>query len=128
MPLISSDFYSSWWLVGGHLQTLLPSFLRFVSVSGRPVGIDLPDGDRLSTELYRYSKNSDKRSLLILTHGLEGSARQPYILGMVKAALVAGYDVLAWNLLGCGDIDNLSPKLYHSGSSEDLDAVVHCGL
>jgi predicted alpha/beta-fold hydrolase len=59
---------------------------------------------------------------------LEGSARQPYILGMVKAAFVAGYDVLAWNLLGCGDIDNLSPKLYHSGSSEDLDAVVHCGL
>jgi predicted alpha/beta-fold hydrolase len=51
MPLISSDFYSSWWLVCGHLQTLLPSFLRFVSVSGRPVGIDLPDGDRLSTEL-----------------------------------------------------------------------------
>ncbi len=126
MPLTRADFRSPFWLPGGHLQTLLP-VLRRVNVNGQRVRISFGDGDRTTAECYRQSfsgTQSGNTPLLILTHGLEGSAFQPYMLGMARAALAAGYDVLAWNLRGCGPEDNLTHHVYHSGSSGDLDDVI----
>ena len=123
MPLIHSHFRSPFWLPGGHLQTLLPT-LRKVLLSGKGVDIFFADGDRTTADFYSQPPAEHKPPLMILTHGLEGSARQPYMLGMAKSALAAGYEVLAWNLRGCGPEDNLSYRMYHSGSSADLDDVV----
>src|SRR6185437_1605000 len=69
-------------------------------------------------------KGSDK--LIIISHGLEGDARRPYVLGMVKALTEqTDFDVLAWNYRGCsGEINKLC-RYYHSGETTDLHFVVN---
>lgn len=125
MPIIQSEFRSPWWMPGGHMQTLLPVIMRPLAPSTDIRFIHLPDGDQLAADFYTADVPADQpRKLLIATHGLEGSSRQPYVLGICHAARRAGFDVLAWNLRGCGDIDNRLPTLYYSGCSEDLDAMV----
>ncbi|MBQ0812916.1 MAG: alpha/beta fold hydrolase, partial [Marinobacter sp.] len=59
---------------------------------------------------------------------LEGHSRRPYILGLTKALLAQGWDVLAWNFRSCGGVMNLQPRFYHSGATEDLRQVVDHGL
>src|SRR5690606_14136401 len=53
-----------------------------------------------------------------------GSSRAPYVQGMAAALVRRGWDVLAWNLRGCGGEGNRLPRFYHSGASEDLAAVI----
>lgn len=122
MPNFPSDYQAPWWLPSGHLQTLVPRYIRRLKLTGEQITIDLPDGDLLHAELYRSRKPD--APLLILSHGLEGSARSGYILGTARAALAKGWSVLAWNLRSCGERLNLTPRIYHSGCSEDLDAVI----
>ncbi len=128
MPLIYSNFRSPWWMFNGDLQTQLPVLLRRIKLSATPLSISTHDGDELSANMYLSASQPQKR-LLILSHGLEGSNQQNYILGMAKAALESGVagaavDVLAWNLRGCGKPDNKTEKLYFAGSLQDFDSVV----
>ncbi|MEN0035926.1 MAG: alpha/beta fold hydrolase [Cellvibrio sp.] len=130
MPVIYSEFRSPWWMFNGDLQTQLPVLLRRVKLASESLVIPTTDGDELSANLY-CSASERKKTLLILTHGLEGSNKQHYILGMAKAALESGVagadvdvDVLAWNLRGCGSPSNNTEKLYFAGGSQDFDAVV----
>lgn len=66
--------------------------------------------------------------LAVISHGLEGSSRSVYVRGMVNALTTRGWDCLAWNFRGCGGEPNRSPRLYHSGSSDDLRLVVRHAL
>ncbi len=129
MPLEASDYRAPFWLPGGHLQTLVPRYLRRPQLTGEPVEIELSDGDSLHAELYRA--RDPEAPVLILSHGLEGSARSGYILGMARVGLAQGWSVLAWNLRSCGPTLNRTPAIYHSGCSDDLDQVIrwagtHC--
>lgn len=129
MPLIKSGFRSPWWMLNGHLQTQLPVFLRHTTLTACPLSIPTTDEDQLSANLYRAGDKEPQTRLLIISHGLEGSNQQPYVLGMANAALTQGLagsavDVLAWNLRGCGQPDNNSARLYFAGSTQDLDDVV----
>jgi predicted alpha/beta-fold hydrolase len=111
------------WLVGGHLQTIWPSFFRKVLLNHVPrTGwLTTPDADELAYDHYSVS---GAKGLAVLCHGLEGHARRPYMLGMAAALLEAGYDVLAWSYRGCGERLNKQPIFYHSGATYDLETVV----
>ncbi|WP_157960504.1 YheT family hydrolase [Marinimicrobium alkaliphilum] len=115
-------FKAPWWQPGGHLQTLVPRFARRPVLTSQPVEIPLPDGDRLVADLYPDAQPG--KPLVIISHGLEGNSQRAYVLGLAQQAQALGYPVLAWNLRGCGRADNLTPTLYHSGASYDLDAVI----
>ncbi len=106
---------------GSHLSTIVPALLR------RPAFIEpayerlpTPDDDFLELDWYRQGK----RLLTIISHGLEGDSRRPYVVGMARAFYHQGYDVLAWNYRGCGPTLNRQPRLYHSGATDDLHTVV----
>ena len=122
MPLIKDNTYHPpWWLHSGHFQTIYASQLRFVRhVRYRRERIDTPDGDFLDID---WSETGSER-LVILSHGLEGHTQRSYILGMVRAVNQAGWDALAWNFRGCSEESNRLLKFYHSGSSDDLAAVI----
>ncbi|MFV8570834.1 YheT family hydrolase [Marinobacter sp. SBS5] len=79
-----------------------------------------PDNDELHLDWYR--QNSDR--IAVISHGLEGHSRRPYVLGLAKALMAEGWDVLAWNFRSCGGNMNHQPRFYHSGATEDLHTVV----
>ena len=108
-----------------HVQTLAPTLFRKVAgVSYRRERVATPDGDFLDLD---WARSGSKR-LAILSHGLEGSSHRSYILGMVRALRRRGWDTLAWNCRGCSGEPNQRLRLYHSGATEDLSAVVQHAL
>ncbi len=128
MPFKNSDFRSPWWMFNGHLQTQLPVLLRRIKLKSLPICIPTKDKDELSGNLYLAGESPQAR-LLIISHGLEGSNQQPYVLGMAQTTLQQGIggkssDVLTWNLRGCGSPDNASSRLYFAGSTQDFDDVI----
>jgi uncharacterized protein len=59
----------------------------------------------------------------LIIHGLEGSSEGNYVLGVASKAFDAGFNVLRYNVRGCGGTARLSPTLYHSGLTIDLHHV-----
>jgi uncharacterized protein len=105
----------------GHVQTLWAGKVRRVDgVAYRRERLDTPDGDFL--DLDRVSAGA--RRVAVVSHGLEGSAERAYVRGMARQLAGEGWDVVAWNLRGCSGEANRARRLYHSGATEDLDAVV----
>ena len=112
----------------GHVQTMWASQVRRVLPVGyRRETLDLPDGDVLDVD--RASAPADaapggSNRIALVAHGLEGSADRTYVRGMAHALLRRGWDVGAWNLRGCGGAPNRLLRTYHSGATDDLEAVV----
>lgn len=122
MPIISpSQYHPPLFYGNGHLQTILPALLRRVDgVHYRRERIDTPDGDFLDLDWSQVGA----RRLVVLSHGLEGSADRSYIRGMARALNDHGWDVLAWNYRGCSGEPNRTLRFYHSGATDDLDLVI----
>lgn len=91
-----------------------------------PVREVLPTMDDDELQLDWYRQGSDR--LAVISHGLEGHSRRPYVLGLARALLAEGWDVLAWNYRSCGGVMNLQPRFYHSGATGDLTHVVNHAL
>lgn len=112
--------------IRGHFQTILPAIFRkpVLGVLPDSLRLDTGDGDFLGMDHYRAGNSR----VGIISHGLEGSSRAPYVLGMVSALLVAGWDVIAWNFRSCGGEMNRLPRFYHSGETGDLHRVIQHAL
>ncbi|MFN3588659.1 MAG: YheT family hydrolase [Spirosomataceae bacterium] len=104
----------------GHLQTILPSLFRKISVEYQRERLELPDGDFLDIDWSR----KDASKLVIITHGLEGDSTRHYVTGMAKIANDSGFDALGWNCRSCSGEINRLPRFYHHGDAEDLRFVV----
>jgi predicted alpha/beta-fold hydrolase len=122
MALIPNSTYRApSWLPGGHAQTIYPAmFRRPAPVAARAGRLELADGDFIDLE---WSGKESPR-LAILSHGLEADMHTGYIVGMAGALIRRGWDVLRWNFRGCGGTPNRLLRMYHSGATEDLHAVV----
>jgi uncharacterized protein len=62
--------------------------------------------------------------LLLVLHGLEGSGRSHYVTGLFRLARARGWRGVALNFRSCSGELNHLPRFYHSGDTDDLDAVV----
>ncbi|MGY6274102.1 hydrolase [Methylomonas sp. MgM2] len=120
MPLIQRHFKPVWWLKNPHLQTLYPTLMRKASPLKRQrERIFTPDHDFLDLDWY----GNDKRHIVILLHGLTGSSRSSYILGLQYALNQYGFSSVAINFRGCSGESNLRARCYHSGETEDVAFV-----
>ncbi len=124
-------------LRGGHRQTVVPSFFREVSgVRYRRQRLELDDGDFLDLDVlpasgmttHRASGAGGSTRAVLIAHGLEGTSERPYVRGMSKAFARRGWDAVAWNHRGCSGEPNRLARAYHSGTTEDLAAVVDWAL
>lgn len=109
-----------------HIETIAPALLRKIknfSYSERQ-RISTPDNDFLDIDLLKNGNTS----VAILSHGLEGNSTRPYILGMARAVVNSGYDVLAWNYRGCSEEMNRKLRFYHSGATDDLQVIIDHAL
>jgi len=126
MPLIHrSSYYAPFLLRNGDLQTIYPTVTRKLSPERyQRERIYTPDDDFLDLDWSRVSS----RKLVILSHGLEGSAHRHYMIGMAALMNRRGWDALAWNYRACSGEINRRLRLYHNGSIDDLDYVVQHAL
>ncbi len=121
MPLHRSTYPGPpLWQWNGHLQTIAPAFRRVPPLPWRRERLELPDGDFLDLDWLE----GRLPHLLILSHGLEGHSRRPYMAGMARLFAQAGWAVLAWNCRSCSGEMNRLPRLYHHGDVEDIGQVV----
>ena len=115
------NYKPSWWLKNGHFQSIYPSLFRRVDDQFfERERIETPDNDFLDID---WGRSGNKR-LIILTHGLEGHSRRPYMVGMALQAQKNNWDVLAWNFRSCSGEPNRQLASYHSGSTSDLETVI----
>jgi predicted alpha/beta-fold hydrolase len=62
--------------------------------------------------------------LVLALHGLEGSARSPYVVGLLRLACARGWRGAVMHFRSCSGELNRQPRFYHSGETDDLAAVV----
>ncbi len=126
MPIIQSRYRAPYGFTNGYVQSIYPTVFRKLDIPELQVErIELDDGDFLDLDWSKTVESGEAlRPLIIVSHGLEGHSRRPYILGTLRQANRHGYDALAWNFRNCSPEPNRLPRMYHSGATEDLDAVV----
>lgn len=122
MPLVSPSSYTPFFLFRNrHFQTIYPAVVRRIpGVEYRRERLELSDGDFVDLDWV----DASSRRVVVLLHGLEGSAARSYIQGMARAFSAAGWNVLAMNFRGCSGETNRLLRSYHAGATEDLRAVV----
>ncbi|MEQ8903799.1 alpha/beta hydrolase [Ekhidna sp.] len=126
MPIIKSNYHRRpWYLLNGHFETIIPSlFYEVKGVEYERERLELADGDFLDLDWVRRGNNR----LIVLSHGLEGSADRHYIKRPAQYFSNKGWDILAWNNRSCSGEMNRLPRLYHHGATEDIGAVIERGL
>ncbi|MFD2574436.1 YheT family hydrolase [Spirosoma soli] len=146
MPLIaSSNYQPPARLWNGHLQTIIPSLFRKVTVPYVRERIETADDDFLDLD-WAYAVNSHQPTannelsltagcslptdhcLVILSHGLEGSSTSQYLAGMVKHLTESGFDCLAWHYRSCSGELNRQQRFYHIGETGDLHFITNYAL
>lgn len=123
MPLIESKYNPSFFFRNGHVSTVYSGLIRKIKDIGQErERITLPDDDFLDLDWSFSNQKSDK--LIIMLHGLEGNGQRPYMTGTAKHFNVNNIDAVCVNFRGCSGHDNSKFRSYHSGATEDLNAVI----
>lgn len=124
MPIVESTYKPSYFFRNGHVSTVYSGLVRQVKgIVQERERITLPDEDFLDLD-WSFSEEKTKK-LIILLHGLEGNAQRPYITGAAKLFNQNAMDAVSVNFRGCSGMDNLKYRSYHSGATEDLEAIIN---
>lgn len=94
------------------------------AVTYRRERLDTPDGDFLDLDWAPRHPTASNTPIMLVLHGLEGSSRAKYVLGVLSEAAARGWDGMAVNFRSCSGELNRLPRFYHSGETEDLDWVI----
>ena len=96
------------WLPGGHLQTLCASlFIRVPPVMYRRERLELVDGDFLD---FDWVDGDQPAPVVVLFHGLEGSAGSSYARSLMAAVRARGWHGVVAHFRGCSGEDNRLPR------------------
>ncbi|PCJ95367.1 MAG: alpha/beta hydrolase [Flavobacteriaceae bacterium] len=124
MPIIHSNYNPPLLFKNGQWSTIYSGLFRKVQgVAQTRERITLTDGDFMDLDWSFSTKTSTK--VVILLHGLEGHAQRPYITGPAKQFNLSGYDACAVNYRACSGETNTLFRSYHSGATDDLDAIIN---
>jgi hypothetical protein len=137
VPFRVEDFVPRRFLRNGHLQTIAGNFLPRTNHLPAPttelVEVSPASEAQIATQVlclchWQPAEVRAERPTAILVHGLEGSADSQYVVGNANKLWSAGANVIRMNMRNCGgrnfEMARLSPTLYHSGLSGDVDAVM----
>lgn len=115
-------YRAPWWLPGGHLQTIYPAlFLRRAFAPLRRQRWELPDGDFVDVD---WTGGDAALPLVVLFHGLEGSARGHYAGSLMRSLVTLGWRGAVVHFRGCSGEPNRLARAYHSGDSDEIDALL----
>ena len=115
----AEPFHPAWWLPSPHGQTVAGRLLR------RPapppferVRLDTPDGDFLDLDI--PPAPAADAPIVLLFHGLEGSARRGYAINTYRELFYYGVASVGVNFRSCSGEPNRTARFYHSGETDDL--------
>lgn len=120
MPLLESTYKPRFPFTNTHFNTLFRTFFTYESVSYVRERLELSDGDFMDLDFSRVGS----KSIVIALHGLEGSSNSKYIIAITNQLNKNNFDVAAVNFRGCSGEVNRVLSSYHSGRTEDLNAVI----
>lgn len=109
------------WLPGGHAQTIWPLLIKPQPLKLRRERWETPDGDFIDVD---HLDGPPDSPLLVLFHGLEGSANSHYARSTAQACRKAGWRLALPHFRGCSGELNRQPRSYHSGDSEEIDWIL----
>ncbi|MBY0384489.1 alpha/beta fold hydrolase [bacterium] len=110
------------WARGGHHQTLIAYALPSprIKQTFNGVCVPLPDGDQLYGRYYPGTSSS----LIVIFHGLIGSADSSYMHRLALRCFKQNHSVILMNHRGCGEGDGFAKGTYHSGRGDDISEVI----
>lgn len=83
--------------------------------------LELPDGDVTAVDwLSEADSLPDSAPLLVILHGLEGSADSSYARMLMDVTFARGWRSCVLHFRDCGDYRNRLPRRYHAGETNDL--------
>lgn len=110
------------WLPGGHLQTIYSSlFIHVPPIVYRRERLELPDGDFLD---FDWVDGQAGAPVVVLFHGLEGSADSHYARDLMAHARTRGWHGVVAHFRGCSGVDNRLPRAYFAGDSKDIERML----
>ncbi len=116
------------WMRNNHFQTLassqLPRRWSYGWKTWEEVEIGLGNEGKLIAEVSWQPGSRSDAPLLILLHGLEGSARSNYLVGLSRKAFAGGFHTARVNTRNCGGTEHLTPTLYSAALSGDILYIV----
>lgn len=124
MPLIKSTYTPSGIYKLADVNTIYAGTLRKVKLP--PMvreRIILSDDDFLDLD-WSYTTELKPSKIVVLLHGLAGSADRPYMKGMARIFNKNGWDVVGMNFRGCSEEMNRYFRSYHGGATQDLADVI----
>jgi hypothetical protein len=129
----SAMFHPRRWLTNGHLQTIAGNFLprknSLPPATAELVEIAPARGTQISSQIlcechWQPATIRAQRPAVVILHGLEGSSQSQYVVGNANKFWKAGFNVIRMNMRNCGGTEKLTPTLYHSGLSGDVQRVM----
>jgi predicted alpha/beta-fold hydrolase len=121
--IVRSAFRPARWLRNRHAQTIYPSvpWASPERLTLRREVLKLPDGDETAVDWVVETEGTPKSApLLIILHGLEGSAESTYARMLMQAAVARQWRCCVLHFRDCGDYRNVLPRRYHAGETNDV--------
>jgi predicted alpha/beta-fold hydrolase len=118
------SFRPAWWLPGPHWQTLGARYLRPKhTVPLHRQRWTTADDDFLDLDFVSLPGLRDDVLVLVL-HGLEGSARSGYAWQLYRQLAARGLPAVGLNFRSCSGELNHGRRFYHSGETSDIAWVI----
>ena len=133
MSFSPKPFVPRRWLANGHLQTIFGNFLPRPNMvppaTAELIEVSPATHNQIASQVLCHCQWQPEpvraqRLTVIILHGLEGSSQSQYVVGNANKMWRAGLNVVRMNMRNCGGTESLTPALYHSGLSGDVDAVM----
>jgi hypothetical protein len=124
-----SDFVPMAGMQNRHVMTILASrWLRnfptlLASQKQHIIEVDQKASVLVESNCVPKTTESKDRSIVIILHGLEGSSRSHYVMGLAEKLVASGISAARMNMRNCGGTMHLSRTLYNAGLSADLTPV-----
>jgi uncharacterized protein len=117
-------FQPAWWLPSPHGQTIGGRLLRWPAApSFHRERIELADGDFVDLD-HPAGPRAEDAPVVLLVHGLEGSARRGYAINVYRELAQRGVRALGLNFRSCSGEPNRLARAYHSGDTDDIRHVL----
>jgi predicted alpha/beta-fold hydrolase len=119
------DFVPHALLKSGHAMTIAAAYVprRFALPDPEARLFQVDSFSRLLGQCHWQRGKLRDAPVMVIVHGLEGSADSYYVKGIAEKAFHRGFHVVRLNQRNCGGTEKLTPTLYNSAMSGDYRAV-----